>query len=420
MAGVTLEHITKVFRNKRRKVRAVDDLNLGIDDREFVVLVGPSGCGKTTTLRLIAGLEELCAGTIRIGELVVNDVSPKDRDVAMVFQNYALYPHMTVFRNMAFGLKMRRTPRDEIKRNVGEVARLLHLEDLLDRKPAALSGGERQRVALGRAIVRRPKVFLFDEPLSNLDARLRVHMRTELKSLHRNLATTMIYVTHDQEEAMTLGSRIVILKDGRIQQCGAPLAVYNRPVNRFVAGFIGTPPMNFLQGRLEGDGGTVCFVGDIGRVVMPPDSADKLKSCCGRTVVLGVRPEHLRLQSSSLLCSGIVDTEHSLTKENPRGLKSAARCTKTENALDDADRTVVQGRSIDRCKDYAAMGEATVLVVEPLGDSIHVHLAAAGGANIVSRVPPDTIISPGDRVKLSMDISHAHVFAADESGKRLN
>src|SRR3989304_3391716 len=251
MAGVTLEQVTRTFRTRKGEVRAVDDLSLSVGDGEFIVLVGPSGCGKTTTLRLIAGLEELTTGTIRIGDRVVNRVAPKDRDVAMVFQNYALYPHMTVYKNMAFGLKMRRVPRKDILRKVGEVAGKLGLTHLLERKPASLSGGECQRVAVGRAIGRKPQGFLFDEPLSNLDAGLRTQMRTELKDLHRELRTTVVYVTHDQEEAMTLGDRLVVLKEGVVQQCGTPLEVYNRPANRFVAGFIGTPPMNFFDGRLE-------------------------------------------------------------------------------------------------------------------------------------------------------------------------
>ncbi len=382
MAEVTLEHVTKTFGSKRGEVRAVDDLNLAVANQEFAVLVGPSGCGKTTTLRLIAGLEELTTGTIRIGERVVNDVAPRDRNIAMVFQNYALYPHMTVFKNMAFGLKMRRVPKNDIKRKVGEVACTLHLEHLLDRKPAALSGGERQRVALGRAIVRTPQVFLFDEPLSNLDARLRVQMRTEIKSLHRDLGTTIIYVTHDQEEAMTLGDRIVILKDGVIQQCGAPLEVYNRPANRFVAGFIGTPPMNLLEGRLEGEGESVCFAGSVGRLEVSPEAATGLRAHRGQVVVLGIRPEHLRLSGTDagLAVAGLGDL--------PRG--------------------------------YTPIAEMSVRIVEPLGDSINVHLVAPGGESFVARVSPNVTVSPGHRVRPFLDISQIHIFAADQAGKRLN
>ena len=257
MAQVTLQNISKVFPGG---VRAVDGIDLLIADREFVVLVGPSGCGKSTTLRMIAGLEEISSGIIRIGERVVNDVPPKDRDIAMVFQNYALYPHMTVYKNMAFGLKLRGMPKAQIKQRVGEAAKILEIEHLLGRKPKELSGGQRQRVAVGRAIVREPAAFLFDEPLSNLDAKLRVTTRAELKRLHQRLRTTTIYVTHDQEEAMTLGDRIVIMKDGRIQQADAPLRTYQSPANRFVAGFIGTPPMNFFDGTVRGGSRGLEFV----------------------------------------------------------------------------------------------------------------------------------------------------------------
>ncbi|HHW15219.1 MAG TPA: sn-glycerol-3-phosphate ABC transporter ATP-binding protein UgpC, partial [Firmicutes bacterium] len=247
MASVTLKGVSKRFGN----VTAVDNVNLEIADREFVVLVGPSGCGKTTTLRMVAGLEEITEGEIYIGERLVNDVAPKDRDIAMVFQNYALYPHMNVYDNMAFALKIRKVRRDEIDRRVRAAAQLLGIENLLDRKPKALSGGQRQRVALGRAIVREPKVFLMDEPLSNLDAKLRVQMRSELSKLHNRLQTTVIYVTHDQTEAMTMGDRIVVMKDGKVQQVGTPLDIYEHPANVFVAGFIGSPAMNFFQVRLD-------------------------------------------------------------------------------------------------------------------------------------------------------------------------
>ncbi|NLY90511.1 MAG: sn-glycerol-3-phosphate ABC transporter ATP-binding protein UgpC, partial [Firmicutes bacterium] len=252
MAKVVFEHVYKKFPNG---VVAVNDFNLEIKDKEFVVLVGPSGCGKTTSLRCVAGLEEASSGNIYIGDTLVNDVAPKDRDIAMVFQNYALYPHMDVYNNMAFGLKLRKFPKAEIDRRVKEAAKILGIENLLDRKPKALSGGQRQRVALGRAIVREPKVFLMDEPLSNLDAKLRVQMRTELQKLHNRLKTTIIYVTHDQIEAMTMGDRIVVMKDGVIQQVGRPLDIYDNPNNVFVAGFIGTPPMNFLEGVLRQENG---------------------------------------------------------------------------------------------------------------------------------------------------------------------
>ena len=275
MASVTLEGVSCIFPAKGGAVRAVDDISLSVADREFVVLIGPSGCGKTTTLRLIAGLEEPSAGTIRIDDKNVDRVPPRHRDVAMVFQNYALYPHMTVFKNMAFGLKMRKVPKAQIRRKVGEVSEMLGLSHLLERKPADLSGGEAQRVALGRAIVRRPKVFLFDEPLSNLDARLRLNMRAELKALHRNLQTTMIYVTHDQEEAMTLGDRVAVLRDGRIQQCDDPMTVYEKPANVYVAGSIGTPLMNLFHGRLEEDGVDLAFTGKACRIVLPSESANR-------------------------------------------------------------------------------------------------------------------------------------------------
>src|SRR5262245_56722394 len=256
MAQVVLEKVTKVFPGG---VKAVDAIDLSIKDQEFIVLVGPSGCGKSTTLRMVAGLEEITAGTIRIGERVVNDVPPKDRDIAMVFQNYALYPHMTVYKNMAFGLTLHGMPKAQINERVAQAAKILDIEHLLERKPKALSGGQRQRVAVGRAIVREPKAFLFDEPLSNLDAKLRVTTRAELKRLHQRLKTTTIYVTHDQEEAMTLGDRIVVMKDGIIQQADTPLKTYNHPNNRFVAGFIGMPPMNFFDGAIKLQDGQMVF-----------------------------------------------------------------------------------------------------------------------------------------------------------------
>src|SRR6187455_2242855 len=246
MASVTYDKVYKKYGD----VTAVNNLNIAVDDKEFLVLVGPSGCGKTTALRCLAGLEEITGGDIKIGDRVVNDVAPKDRDIAMVFQSYALYPHLSVYDNMAFGLKLRKVPKEEIKRRVGEAADILGIHDLLERKPRQLSGGQRQRVAVGRAIVREPKVFLFDEPLSNLDAKLRVQTRREIAKLHRDLGATMIYVTHDQVEAMTLGDRIVVMNAGRVQQVDAPLALYDRPANRFVAGFIGSPAMNFIEGAV--------------------------------------------------------------------------------------------------------------------------------------------------------------------------
>src|SRR5437764_12125586 len=265
MARVALENVSKLYPGG---VKAVDAIDLSIANQEFVVLVGPSGCGKSTTLRMVAGLEEISGGTIRIGERVVNDIPPKNRDIAMVFQNYALYPHMSVYKNMAFGLKLRGMPRKQIDQRVQAAAKILDIEHLLERKPKQLSGGQRQRVAVGRAIVREPAAFLFDEPLSNLDAKLRVTTRAELKRLHQRLKTTTIYVTHDQEEAMTLGDRIVVMKDGKIQQADTPLRTYNHPVNRFVAGFIGMPPMNFFDGQIRENGGEMVF--EEGKLVAGP------------------------------------------------------------------------------------------------------------------------------------------------------
>src|SRR6056297_363582 len=259
MATVSLKNISKVYEGG---VRAVDNANIEINDREFVVFVGPSGCGKSTTLRMIAGLEDITEGDLYIDDKRVNDIPPKDRDIAMVFQNYALYPHMTVYDNMAFGLKIRKFDKEDIKKRVDQAAKILDIEELLDRKPKALSGGQRQRVAVGRAIVRDPKVFLFDEPLSNLDAKLRVQMRAEISSLHNRLQATMMYVTHDQVEAMTMGDKIVVMKDGIIQQIGDPLPLYNTPINRFVAGFIGSPPMNFMSMKIKEEGGKI--IGDEG------------------------------------------------------------------------------------------------------------------------------------------------------------
>ncbi len=290
MAQVTLKNVCKEYPGG---VRAVNDANLEIADREFVVLVGPSGCGKSTTLRMIAGLEEISSGTISIGTRIVNDVPPKDRDIAMVFQNYALYPHMSVYDNMAFGLKLRGRPKEEIQSRVDEAARILGITDLLARKPKQLSGGQRQRVAVGRAIVRKPAAFLFDEPLSNLDAKLRAEMRVELNKLHQSLATTMIYVTHDQVEAMTLADRIVIMSKGIIQQVADPLNLYDQPLNQYVAAFIGSPPMNFLKGNLTRAGGGAVVFSDGGGITVPlvPEFTKKVESAIDKPVLLGIRPE---------------------------------------------------------------------------------------------------------------------------------
>ncbi len=294
MAQVMMKDLNK----KYDEVHAVKDVNLHIRDKEFIVLVGPSGCGKSTTLRMVAGLEEITSGEISIGDRIVNDLPPKDRDIAMVFQNYALYPHMTVYDNMAFGLKMRKFPKAEIAKRVQEAAVLLGIQELLKRKPRQLSGGQRQRVAVGRAIVRHPQVFLFDEPLSNLDAKLRVQMRVELKRLHDRLETTAVYVTHDQVEAMTLGDRVVVMKDGWIQQVGEPLELYSRPANKFVAGFIGSPAMNFIDVTVADAGGLWADAPGF-RVKVPPTHASRLGAYKGQKVTLGVRPEDLRVASGS-------------------------------------------------------------------------------------------------------------------------
>ena len=290
MASLSLQHIYKIYSNG---FEAVKDFNLEVADQEFIIFVGPSGCGKSTTLRMIAGLEDISKGEFYIDGKLMNDVEPKDRDIAMVFQNYALYPHMTVFDNMAFGLKLRKVPKEEIKQKVEEAARILDLEKLLDRKPKALSGGQRQRVAMGRAIVRNPKVFLMDEPLSNLDAKLRVQMRAEIASLHNRLKSTIIYVTHDQTEAMTLGTRIVVLKDGVIMQVDSPQTLYNKPNNLFVAGFIGSPQMNFIDAVVKADGDKVTLNFGETSILLPAEKAAKVKPYNGKTVVMGIRPEHI-------------------------------------------------------------------------------------------------------------------------------
>ena len=297
MAEVILKDVTKVYEGGNI---AAKDINIEVKDKEFVVLVGPSGCGKSTTLRMIAGLEEITSGDLIIGGKRVNDLSPKDRDIAMVFQNYALYPHMTVFENMAFGLKLRKFPKEEIRNRVNEAAKILGLIPFLDRKPKALSGGQRQRVAVGRAIVRKPKVFLFDEPLSNLDAKLRVQMRTQISKLHNDLKATMIYVTHDQTEAMTMGDRIVIMKDGIIQQIDTPLNLYNYPKNKFVAGFIGSPSMNFIKGKILYEN-NISFFSEKGNLKFNLNGSytDKLKSYSNKKVWMGVRPEDIYDVSST-------------------------------------------------------------------------------------------------------------------------
>ncbi len=369
MAQVVLEQVSKIFPGG---VKAVDHMDLHIADQEFIVLVGPSGCGKSTTLRMVAGLEEITSGRISIGDRLVNDVPPKNRDIAMVFQNYALYPHMTVYKNMAFGLKLRRVPRKEIDLKVREAAKMLGIQDLLDRKPKALSGGQRQRVAVGRAIVRNPKAFLFDEPLSNLDAKLRVEMRAELKKLHRKLRTTTIYVTHDQEEAMTLGDRVVVMKDGVVQQVDSPLSIYDFPKNRFVGGFMGTPPMNFLDGALVAENGAVFFDEGSDRLRLPDALAERVQGRLGQPVVLGVRPENLSAE--------------------PFGARAA-----DGNALN-----------------------VRVSVVEPLGDKMDVTMATPTHDRIVSRTDAHSQIREGQALPMYVDMASVHIFEPGETGMNIS
>ena len=351
MARVLLENITKVFDGN---VVAVEKADLDIADKEFMVIVGPSGCGKTTTLRMIAGLEEITEGIITIGQTIVNDIPPKNRDIAMVFQNYALYPHMSVYQNMAFGLKLRKVPKAEIKKTVKNTAKMLGIEELFNRKPKALSGGQRQRVALGRAIVRNPKAFLFDEPLSNLDAKLRVTTRAELKALHHKLQTTSIYVTHDQAEAMTLGDRICVLYNGVVQQVAEPMEVYDRPVNKFVAGFLGTPPMNFFEGRVQSRNEQVYFVTGSDFILLDSRMKEALADYNNQDMVLGVRPEHLSTEPV------------------------AGRC---ENSI-----------------------KSTVTVVEPLGDRMDVYLKSSSSEKFIANVDPHVKINTGQRVTMYVDV----------------
>lgn len=375
MATVELDRVSKVYPGKQA-VKAVDNVTIHIADREFLVLVGPSGCGKSTTLRMVAGLEDISSGTIRIGDRVVNDVAPKDRDIAMVFQNYALYPHMTVYNNMAFGLKMRRVPSAEIQEKVARAARMLGIEHLLGRKPKALSGGERQRVAVGRAIVRTPRAFLFDEPLSNLDARLRIQMRSELKKLHRELKTTAIYVTHDQEEAMTLGDRIAVMKGGIVQQCASPVEVYERPANRFVAGFVGIPPMNFFAGKVVQADGRLRFDTGFGLLDVTDALGNAVRRHSGQEFVLGARPEVLALHSDG---------------------GGAA-----------AGRTASGG---------TACGLAMkITVIEVLGSDKDVYLETPLGGQVVARVPVATPVSEGSSVLVGFDAARVHLFEAGETG----
>jgi len=363
MARVQLKHVYKRYAGD---VVAVKDFHLDIEDKEFLVMVGPSGCGKSTTLRMVAGLEDISDGELWIGDRKVNDVHPKDRDIAMVFQNYALYPHMNIYENMAFGLKLRKLDKKEIDRRVREAAKILDIEHLLDRKPKALSGGQRQRVALGRAIVREPQVFLMDEPLSNLDAKLRVQMRAEIAKLHQRLQTTVIYVTHDQTEAMTMGDRIVVMKDGIVQQVGTPQEIYNHPNNMFVASFIGSPAMNFLRGTLAEEGGALYFRGTSINVKLPEGRTQALKDAglIGKNVVLGIRPENVH--------------DEQVVKE-----------TYSEAIVD-----------------------ATVEVVEMLGAESYVYLDLAG-QTLVARVSARTEVKPTSSLSLALDINKIHIFNAD-------
>lgn len=364
MASIQLEHITKQYPNG---FQAVKDFNLDIKDQEFIIFVGPSGCGKSTTLRMIAGLEDISGGTLKIDGKVMNDVEPKDRDIAMVFQNYALYPHMTVYDNMAFGLKIKKVPKDEIDKKVREAANILDLSKLLDRKPKALSGGQRQRVAMGRAIVRNPKVFLMDEPLSNLDAKLRVQMRIEISKLHDRLGATMIYVTHDQTEAMTLGTRIVVMKDGVVQQVDTPQNLYQNPCNQFVAGFIGSPEMNFLDAKLSKSGDTL--LADIGgaKLVVPASKAKVLEEqgYVNKTVVFGIRPEDI--YDSQIMVDSI----------------------NSQNVI-----------------------EAKIHVYELLGAEVFLYFDY-DNTEITARVDPRTTLRTGDTAKFAFDMEKAHFFDKD-------
>ncbi|MBN9511221.1 MAG: sn-glycerol-3-phosphate ABC transporter ATP-binding protein UgpC [Alphaproteobacteria bacterium] len=357
MAQVSLRKVVKAYES----YQAVHGIDLEINDHEFVVLVGPSGCGKTTTLRMVAGLEEITGGEIWIGGDLVNDVPPRDRDIAMVFQNYALYPHMTVFENMAFGLKLRKFPRDEIKRRVAEAAQILDLSELLERRPKALSGGQRQRVAMGRAIVRNPRVFLFDEPLSNLDAKLRVQMRTEIKKVHQTVNTTTVYVTHDQVEAMTLADRVVVMNAGRIEQVGPPQELYHSPTTRFVAGFIGSPAMNFLPARLVNTGGALTMQLVAGFSLPVPESRKaRYAPYTGREMTLGIRPEHLADYAEPL-------------------------------------------------RPGVARLDAPVDVVEPMGSETLVHFML-GAAQLTARVGPDTPAKAGEKLPLAADLNQMHLI----------
>src|SRR5512136_2627911 len=360
MSSVTFQNVTKRYGN----IIAVSNLNLQIDDKEFIVLVGPSGCGKTTALRMLAGLEEITKGEVKIGDRVVNDVPPKDRDIAMVFQSYALYPHLDVTKNMSFALKLRKTQNKEITQRVQQAAQVLGIEQLLNRKPAQLSGGQRQRVAVGRAIVREPQVFLFDEPLSNLDAKLRVQTRAEIIKLHRQLGATFVYVTHDQTEAMTMGTRIAVMKEGVLQQVDAPQTLYDRPGNQFVAGFIGSPSMNFFEMQLLRSGDDLYAQSETLRLRLPPDRHTALKDYVGKAIVVGVRPEDI--YAADFVAPGI----------------------------------------------RAAAIEAQVDVTELMGNEIFWYLLS-GAHSFIARVDPRARARAGDRVALAVNLDKLHFFDKD-------
>ncbi len=360
MASVTFENVVKKYGD----VTAVNNLNIAVDDKEFLVLVGPSGCGKTTALRCLAGLEEITSGEIKIGDRVVNDVAPKDRDIAMVFQSYALYPHLSVYDNMAFGLKLRKVPKEEIKRRVSEAANVLGIQDLLDRKPRQLSGGQRQRVAVGRAIVREPKVFLFDEPLSNLDAKLRVETRANISKLHQQLATTFIYVTHDQTEAMTMATRIAVINKGLLQQIETPQHLYDYPDNLFVAGFIGSPAMNFFKSKLIKGDGKLFVDGGTFRVEVPPNRVNTYSNYVGKQVILGIRPENIHV---------------------PAYLPSEIFPQPVEGKID---------------------------VTELMGNEIYLYVTS-GEHNFVARVDPRSRVSMGDQTQVIFNMNNMHIFDPD-------
>jgi multiple sugar transport system ATP-binding protein len=366
MAKVVLENISKNFGN----VQAVKNFSLTVEDKEFAILVGPSGCGKSTALRMIAGLEEPSTGMIYIGDRTVNDLPPKDRDIAMVFQEYALYPHMSVFKNMAFGLKLRKFPKNEIKKRVQDASEILGIQELLERKPKQLSGGQRQRVAVGRAIVRKPAVFLFDEPLSNLDAKLRVQMRAELSKLHDRLQTTIVYVTHDQVEAMTMGTKIVVMKDGLIQQIGSPLEVYNFPVNLFVAGFIGSPVMNFIPCRILSKDGHLFIDAEAFQLPIPEQKASYYQSLAGLEAVFGIRPNDIY--------DRLYAPEH------------------------------FKGNAI----------HAVVDVIEPLGSEIHLNVTS-GKHNLIACVDVQTSVRVHQDIELAIDLNKMHLFEKNPPNLRV-